>query len=393
MPWALRMITFAGILVLMLLVYTGMRYFKCVRTLNLRPVWIYRGLFFIPAALFLLYPVAGHIEYLIQGTFNRTGYPPAIVYLFWYGLVFTGAMFNWLLLHDLLKPLVIRFTRISRPLVTNRFARAFLVLAGLTLIFTAGKMVWDTRRITVNHISYELPGGTGPAAPLTIVHIADLHADEYTGEKKMKRYIDKINKTRPDIVLFAGDLISSGRDHIEAGADAMAGIESTYGTWFVMGDHDYWAGTDYVAEALEARGIHVLQDENALISHRDLIIKITGVTELYSSQIELAKLDSLLNDRAGERLHLLLSHQATDRLIDAAREGGVHQLLVGHTHGGQIKVRLFFYPVTAVRAETAYVKGNWRMGQMLLNINNGLGFTLAPVRYNAPAQISIITVR
>ncbi len=366
---------------------------------------MYRGLFYIPAALFLVYPVAGYFEYFTQGDFNHTGYPLAVVYLFWYGLVFMGVMLNWLLLHDILKHLVVRFSGNSRvgilrrfassgrTLISRRFARAFLIVAGLTVIYTAGKMVGDTRRIVVENLFYELPGTAGLAEPFTIVHIADLHADKYTGKKKMNRYVDIINESRPDIVVFAGDLISSGHDHIEAGADALAGIKSTYGTWFVMGDHDYWVGTDYIAEAVKARGIHVLQNENALISHHDLDIKITGVTELYSRQIETEKLDSLLEEESGADLHMLLSHQATDRLINVARDSGVHQLLAGHTHGGQVKVRLFFYPVTAVRVETAYVKGNWRLGDMLLNINNGLGFTLSPVRYNAPAQVSVITVQ
>lgn len=392
MPWALRMITLAGFLIILLLIYTGYRYFKSVSILNLQPVWFYRGLFFIAAALFLAFPFAGHIEYWIRGSFTRTAYPNFIVYSFWYGLVFTGAMLNWLLLHDLIRPLALRFSRPGKLRLTFWFAGVFMILTLLTAFYTAGKMVWDTHRIVVEHINYELPGETGLFEPLTIVHIADLHADQYTGAKKMERYVRKINEARPDIVLFAGDLISSGRDHVEAGADALAGIKSTYGTWFVMGDHDYWVGTDYIAEAIEARGIHVLQNENAVISHQDMVIKITGVTELYSDQIEQSRLEALFDEEAGEGLHLLLSHQATDRIIDAAVKSGVHKILAGHTHGGQIRVRFFFYPVTAVLAETSYVKGTWLKGQTLLNINSGLGFTLSPVRYNAPAQVSVIKV-
>ncbi|MFU8861922.1 MAG: hypothetical protein ACNA8K_16040 [Cyclonatronaceae bacterium] len=36
------------------------------------------------------------------------------------------------------------------------------------------------------------------------------------------------------------------------------------------------------------------------------------------------------------------------------------------------------------------MKGHWMLGDMLLNVNSGLGFTLSPVRYNAPAQMSVI---
>ena len=37
-----------------------------------------------------------------------------------------------------------------------------------------------------------------------------------TGAKQMGRYVRKINKAEPDLVMFAGDLISSGLDHVDA---------------------------------------------------------------------------------------------------------------------------------------------------------------------------------
>ncbi len=393
MPWPLRMTSYAALVLVILLIYFGIRYFKSVKTLDLKPLWIYRFLLFVPAVLFLAYPVAGQLQHMFTGSFSRTGYPDFMIYLFWYGLVCMGVMLNWLLLHDILLTVMVRAKVTGQRKLKIWFARVFLIIAGVTVGYTAVKMTLDTHRIVTDEITYTLPEGAGANQPLTIVHITDLHADEYTGERKMERYIRKVNDANPDLVIFTGDLISSGRDHIEAGADAMAGIKATYGTWFVMGDHDYWVSTDEIAEALESRGINVLQNENAVIRHNNMVLRITGVTELYSYQVDDLVLDSLLKDGAGEDLHLLASHQSSDRLVERALYNGVHQLLSGHTHGGQIRVRLFFYPVTAVRAETEYVKGTWHMGNMLLNVNSGLGFTLTPVRYNAPAQVSVIRVR
>ena len=394
MPWALRMISYAGIVILIMLIYFGYRYFLSVKILNLKPAWVYSLFFFILTGSFLAYPLAGNIQYLMLGNFSHANFSPAVIYLFWFGLVCMGVMLNWLLIHDLLRPMVVWLTG-SEPLIIRRwFATVFIVAAGLTVMYTAGKMFLDTNRIVVEEISYTLTGNTGPVAPLTIVHIADLHADRYTGEKKMRRYIGKVNDAKPDIVIFSGDLISSGMDYIQAGADALAGIQATHGTWFVMGDHDYWVGTEEIAEALQSRNINVLQNENALVRHNgSSVIKITGVTELYSTQVETSVLDDLLNEEFGEDLHLLASHQASERLITRANNSGVHKLLAGHTHGGQIVVPLFFYPVTAVRAESPYVRGSWHFGNMLMHINNGLGFTLAPVRYNAPAKVTVIRVR
>jgi uncharacterized protein len=393
MPWPLRMITYAGILVLILLIYFGYRYFASLKLLNVKPLWFYGSLYFLLAGLFLAYPVAGHIEYWTQGSFSRTGYPNIVIYLYWYGVICMGVMLNWLILHDVLKPVVIRFSDTDPAKIRDWFSRGFLVIAGLTVMYTAVKMIWDTHRIVVNEITYSLPADRGPVNPLTIVHIADLHADKYTGREKISRYIRKVNEANPDIVIFAGDLISSGLDYVNLGADGLADINSTYGTWFVIGDHDYWSGEDEIASAVEERGIKVLQNENAIVSHGEMIIKITGVTELYSYRVDRGLLSELLNEKAGEQLHLLASHQASETLINEASGSGVHQLLAGHTHGGQIRVPLFFYPITAARAESPYVKGNWKFGNMLLNINSGLGFTLTPVRYNAPAQVTVIKVK
>jgi uncharacterized protein len=393
MPWPLRMITYAGILVVILLIYFGYRYFVSVKILNLKPLWLYGSLYFLLAGLFLAYPVAGHIEYWTQGSFSRTGYPTIVIYLYWYGVVCMGVMLNWLIIHDVLRPVAIRFSDADPAKIRDWFSRGFLVIAGITVIYTAVKLMWDTHRIVVNEIVYSLPAESGPVNPLTIVHIADLHADKYTGREKISRYIAKVNDANPDIVIFAGDLISSGLDYVDTGADGLAEIRSTYGTWFVIGDHDYWSGEDEIARAVESRGIKVLQNENDIIRHGEMTVKITGVTELYSYRVDRPLFSELLNEEAGEQLHILASHQASEHLINVASESGVHQLLAGHTHGGQIRVPFFFYPLTAARAESPYVKGSWNIGDMLLNINSGLGFTLTPVRYNAPAQVTVIKVK
>jgi len=274
------MISYAGLILLILLIWFAFRYFRSLRTLGLKPAWLYRSLLFILGGLFMAYPVAGQIQYLLTGSFSRSGYPVFVVYLFWYGLICMGVMVNWILLHDILRPVITRFMDFDPRKLKLWFARVFLAVAGLTVIYTAVKMALDTHRITIEEITYALPESTGMHQPLTIVHITDLHADEYTGERKMSRYIQKVNDFKPDLVVFTGDLISSGRDHIEAGADAMAGIEARHGTYFVMGDHDYWVSTEEIAEAMESRGIKVLQNENAVITHDNIRIKITGVTEI-----------------------------------------------------------------------------------------------------------------
>lgn len=299
-------------------------------------------------------------------------------------------MLNWLIIHDLLLPLVKKLLK-QKPWDLNQtFAKLFLVLAMLTLFYTGARLYWDTNRITVEEITYNAPHED--FKPLTIVHIADLHADPYTGDQKMQQYIDRVNAAEPDLVLFGGDLISSGTDFIDAGAQALDNIDATYGTYAVLGDHDYWTDARLISETLKEYGVEMLQNENRWIDHFGEKIKVSGITEIYSSQVRNDQLEDILSETSDESLSLLFAHQASDRLIERSLFHDVDQIFGAHTHGGQIRIPVFFYPATAVREETKFVNGSWLLDDMLLNVNSGLGFTLSPVRYNAPAQISVIRV-
>ena len=99
-----------------------------------------------------------------------------------------------------------------------------------------------------NNLPKELDG-------FKIAFISDIQADRYTDEKRLMRYIDKINEANPDLVLIAGDVITSSPDYIETAAKYIGKIKSTYGTFSCVGDHDNWAyRQDYVRSLSEVTG-------------------------------------------------------------------------------------------------------------------------------------------
>jgi predicted MPP superfamily phosphohydrolase len=389
------MVLYASILLVLFLTYFGFRYFRSLSIVEVESIWMFKAFFVILVILFVAFPAAGIIQFNLQGAFSVDDYPHFMIYLFWFGFVFSGVMLNWLILHDLLLPVFKKFSSVSTELLKLRFAQTFLTLAAFTLLFTAVKMVWDTNRMVVDRINYQVSGDstTRLQMPLNVVHITDLHADVFTAAEKMDRYIQLVNREEPDLVIFTGDLITEGIGHVQEGANALQKISSTYGVYAVIGDHDYWAGPEHIVEALEERDIRVLENEHIQIDHNGTPVSIAGVTEIYSYNLERSQLQQLINSTPNDGIKIVSSHQASDRLIEFSKNSDTDILLAGHTHGGQLRVPVFFYPFTAVRSETPYVKGHWTLGNMLLNVNSGLGFTLSPVRYNAPAQVSVITVQ
>lgn len=390
MPWSLRMVTYAGVISLLLFLYFSYRYVKSVNQSNALPQQPLKMLLFAGVVLFFGYPFSGWMSYLFTGGFDRNEHPALLIYSFWFGLIYLGVMLNWLILHDLLLPIIKKLSKKKKDIFNQVFAKIFLLIAVLTLFYTGAKLYWDTTRITVEEIPFAVP--QEDFQPLTIVHISDLHSDSYTSSQKMEKYINRVNSADPDLVLFGGDLISSGTDYIEAGAQALGNIDATYGTYAVLGDHDYWTDASLISETLRKYGVKMLQNENRWVNHYGDQIKISGVTEIYSSKIREDALQNLLSETRNETLSLLFAHQASGRLIEKSLQNEVNHIYGAHTHGGQLRIPIFFYPATAVREETKYVNGNWLIDGLLLNVNSGLGFTLSPVRYNAPAQISVIKI-
>lgn len=395
MPWSLRMtLATAGLLAVCLL-YVSIRYYGSVRKTNFYPKWLLNGFMAVLTILFLIYPAWSAISYYIGIPYELHDFSPWMKYLFWYGFVFSGVMLSWTLFLDIISAVFKYGFQIKHPQLDTFKGWAMIAITGLMLLYTGIKTVWQTQfQVKTISVDYSLAEhGIGMNEPLRIVHISDLHSDKYTTEAKMSRYVQIVQKANPDLVIFTGDLITAGMDFIDAGAEALQKIEAEYGTFAVLGDHDYWSGPDEITEALEERGITVLRDENQWIEHGGDQIRLTGFTEIYSARPEQETIDQLLAENRGESLRILFSHQASDRLIRKALAGDVHQLLAGHTHGGQIRIPVFFYPVTASLLETKYVRREAWFGSLMININSGLGFTLAPIRYNAPAEVTVIDVR
>jgi predicted MPP superfamily phosphohydrolase len=157
-----------------------------------------------------------------------------------------------------------------------------------------------------------------------------------------------------------------------------------------VGDHDYWAGLEHVEPALENNGIVLLRNENARIPVEGDTLLLTGITHVYSKPADSKVVEQLASDSTRFDLKLMASHQISEMIIDKARNHRYSVALAGHTHGGQIRVPLLGRTYSASDLETPFISGLYEEDGLFVNVNNGLGFTLAPVRYNAPPAITLI---
>lgn len=338
---------------------------------------------------FYLFPLLALLDFYLTGEVELLQYPKLPAYWFWFGLVFVFQLATWVIIADVLK-LVSNFFSWDNNQIARLHSQTLFVLSVLIFCFTGWKTYHDTTSIQTQQISLPVEGLPDSLDGFKIVHISDIQGDQYTGKNKIARYIETVNEQHADLIIFTGDLISYGTDFIEMSAQAFGKAEATHGVYAVVGDHDYWAGVEHIRQAYNQKNISLLQDENQAKKINSAQITITGVTEVYSRTADPKMVDSLTSNANNSILKIFASHQVSDQIIRNAQKQDYDLLLAGHTHGGQIHVPFMGMSFSASERETKFISGRYSKEDLLININNGLGFTLAPIRYSAPAEVTVI---
>ena len=276
--------------------------------------------------------------------------------------------------------------------------KIFLAITLFFAFYVPARIIYDYNTVDIRSVNYLKENLPKELDGFKIAFISDIQADRYTDEKRLERYIDKINESNPDLVLIAGDVITSTPDYIETAAKYIGKIKSKYGIYSCVGDHDNWAyRQDYVRSLREIKKslndykIEMPDNELRYIKIDSSRIGITFITNTYVSDISETTLKNLASSNKAE-FKIFLTHQPREFLIKSATKNNYDLFLAGHTHGGQITLLFPFVQLTPTLIETNYIKGDFYFGNMLAVVCGGLGMSLAPVRYNSTPEIVIITL-
>ncbi len=131
-----------------------------------------------------------------------------------------------------------------------------------------------------------------------------------------------------------------------------------------------------------------LDNEHRLFTYHGKSVLVTGLTHIYSERLTPQALQEFLSTAPQADFKILLVHQPAEQVIRFATEHGYNLVLAGHTHGGQIVIHPLGIPFTPSMTETRFYQGVFQNGGTTVVVTRGVGLTLAPVRYHAPAEVT-----
>ncbi|MEE9913262.1 MAG: metallophosphoesterase [Deltaproteobacteria bacterium] len=257
------------------------------------------------------------------------------------------------------------------------------VTFGLSVIVAAGLVGYgycDARRIRVKNVQITTDQVLPGEGKLRIVQISDVHVGIIIRNSRLNPLLEKIREARPDMLVSTGDLIDGELDNIMEDAARFAAINTPFGKFAILGNHEYYAGLRQSMEFTEAAGFELLRDDITQAAG----ITIFGEDDMTSRRSGLTNKAEVFNKALAGKQNgfvLLLKHQP---YID--QKANYNLQLSGHTHGGQlfpfgIVTRLYF-PKNYGLHELAQNK--------LLYVSRGAGTWGPPVRVFAPPEITII---
>ncbi|MCL2070262.1 MAG: metallophosphoesterase [Treponema sp.] len=363
--------------------------------------------FFFPLKAYLFWPLYILICYsFILATFFRYDWLrlfrqvamisfPALVYFFMTLLLLDGM------------GVFLRFSgRI--PQFSPALSVAGTGIALFLVIFTMVYGIFHARNVRTVHYQVGIDKEAAALAEngLRIALLSDLHIGQSVGRKWVLSIVDAINKSGPDIILFAGDIFDGGLNEIkdpEGVKEELRRLKAPLGVYASLGNHDVdrlafnvMASTGGIAAFLQEAGIVTLQDELELVADGFYLVGRRDTSPIGGSRTETgeprpdrksaAELTSGLDK---SRPIIFLDHQPID--FPAMEAAGADLILSGHSHKGQ------FFPGNVITARLfkkagAVHYGHWQGQSAQGVVTSGAAVWGPPVRIGTNSEVVVIDI-
>ena len=302
--------------------------------------------------------------------------------IFTYNIIFT----------TILKPIIAIFKLIglNKSLILRELYYIFSALILLFITMTLIKGYFNAKKITIKRYYINLSHKLSSRDIIKIALISDIHLGYIYGSKELNEIVLKLNNLNPDLVLLSGDIFDDdyySLDSPDKVKDAFKNIDSTYGVYACLGNHDSGDSYDEMVSLLKDSGIKVLEDDKVIIDNKiTLIGRIDPMPLGYQKNSRSTFPNLTKSDR--ELPVIVMEHNPIT--VDEYNGSDVDLMVSGHTHKGQ------FFPFNLVTNKIFSVDyGYYKKDEFSPHVivTSGVGTWGPPIRVFTNSEIVEINVR
>jgi len=240
---------------------------------------------------------------------------------------------------------------------------------------------------------------------LKIVQLSDIHSGSLHNKKAVEKGIDKILNERPDLILFAGDLVNDIAAELKDYTGVFGRLKAPLGVFSTLGNHDYgdyaWWGTpeekvanlEHLKQMQRDMGWRLLMNEHVALEKGGQQIALLGI-ENWSAKARFPKYGKLDLAWAGTEKYpfkILMSHDPSHWDAEVRPKfPDIDLALAGHTHGMQFGIEIPGIKWSPVQYLYKQWAGLYEEGRQKLYVNRGYGFIGYPGRVGVMPEITVI---
>lgn len=255
--------------------------------------------------------------------------------------------------------------KIKRKLKWQLKLIIYIILIIIYAIFIGTKGIFIKEyKINADNISNNIDG-------LKIAHFSDLHYGSSLKNDGLTKVIDKINSTKPDIVIFTGGLLNNKYNlkdkDIKNIIDNLSNIKSNLGKYYITSKED----SKEAVNILNSSSFISLDDNESLIynmSYDPIVLLGKNNVNKYFEE-----------NKETNFFTLLAIHNPDD--INKYKNNKINMTIAGHTHNGQINIP----KIKNLLIDSKYKNNYQKVGNTELFINPGIGTKKVNIRlFNHP---------
>lgn len=224
---------------------------------------------------------------------------------------------------------------------------------------------------------------------LKVLLIGDPHLHATVRELAMwHEIVAQANALKPDLVLLLGDYMAWRYDRQpgespENIAALLGKIKGRYGTFAVMGNHDFGALGQRLKRAFHAEGVTVLERRAVEVEIAGKTIRLLGIPYISKSHQGWGWAFPEEEDPV-----IVLSHSPVAFELSMPYE----LMVAAHTHGGQVQLPWGRWHLAPPKYRMRNYAGWREEGERKLFVTRGVGTTVLRARLFAPPEIVLLTI-